>query len=314
MSDNEKDRMSEEDFLKQHLNNLERGGDTMNTDIPFNNVKSEQSTVSDSSYFNFPVKDLPCGVHYPVGTILKVRPANTKEIQEYSMVDDNNFYDIVEKMNGMLQTCVRIKYLEGNIGTYMDIKDQDRLFLIFMIRELTFQNGKSLNIKKNCSCGVENQIDIMRDSFVFHDVNEDIKPYFNTNTRTYSFDLINGKTYEMAPPNVGIQKAFTDYIVKKNSEETKPNVAFLKIIPFMLPGRSSITIEGIEAKLKEFETIDDVSFQFLNDVVGKMTFGIKELKKNCTSCGTEIHTPMAFPNGASGIFVVHDAFKLYIKK
>ena len=81
----------------------------------------------------------------------------------------------------------------------------------------------------------------------------------------------------------------------------------------MLNGRSSITIDGIKAKLQEFERIDDISFQFLNAAVGKMTFGIKELKKKC-SCGEEVHTDMQFPNGASGIFVIHDAFEAYIKE
>jgi hypothetical protein len=38
----------------------------------------------------------------------------------------------------------------------------------------------------------------------------------------------------------------------------------------------------IKAKLKEFEEMDDMSFQFLNSAVSKMTFGIKELKK-CVS-------------------------------
>ena len=81
----------------------------------------------------------------------------------------------------------------------------------------------------------------------------------------------------------------------------------------MLAGRSAITYDGIKAKLNEFEDMDDISFQFLNAAVGKMTFGIKELKKNC-ECGEEVHTDMQFPNGASGIFVIHDAFETYIKE
>ena len=81
----------------------------------------------------------------------------------------------------------------------------------------------------------------------------------------------------------------------------------------MLAGRTSVTYEGIKSKLKEFEEIDDISFQFLNAAVSKMTFGIKELKKKC-SCGEEVHTDMQFPNGASGIFVIHDAFEAYIKE
>ncbi len=37
------------------------------------------------------------------------------------MVDDNNFYDIVEKMNGMLQSCIRVKYTDGKVGSYLEV-------------------------------------------------------------------------------------------------------------------------------------------------------------------------------------------------
>jgi hypothetical protein len=43
----------------------------------------------------------------------------------------------------------------------------------------------------------------------------------------------------------------------------------------MLPSRTSITYDGIKSKVKEFEDLDDISFQFLNAAVNKMTFGIK---------------------------------------
>ena len=128
------------------------------------------------------------------------------------------------------------------------------------------------------------------------------------------FRTVNDKTFELTPPNIGIQKDFTDYIIKENNEKRSPNLAFLKIIPFMLDGRNSITYEGIKSKLSEFESLDDISFQFLNSAVSKMTFGIKEISKICHSCGVEVHTDMQFPDGASGIFVVHDAFETFIKK
>ena len=81
----------------------------------------------------------------------------------------------------------------------------------------------------------------------------------------------------------------------------------------MMNGRTSITYDGVKAKVKDFEEMDDISFQFLNAAVGKMTIGISELKTTC-ECGEEVRTDMQFPNGASGIFVVHDAFEAYIKE
>jgi hypothetical protein len=243
-----------------------------------------------------------------------VRPAQVKEIQAYSMVDDNNFYDIVEKMNGMLQSCIRLKYSDGKIGSFLEVKDQDRLFLLFLIRELTFQQGNSLTVKSNCeACSTENVIELKRQNFDFHEIDDKLVKFYNPGTNSYKFRLKNGKEFEVTPPNIGLQKAFTDYIVKENNEKRTPNLAFLKIIPFMLPGRATISYEGIKTKLKEFEEMDDISFQFLNSAINKMTFGIKELKKTC-ECGEEVHTEMQFPNGASGVFVIHDAFEAYIKE
>ena len=196
---------------------------------------------------------------------------------------------------------------------HLDIKDQDRLFLIFLIRELTFQEGNGLSVNVRCSCGQENAVELKKDNFVYHEIDEKLGKFYNKGTGSYQFKTINNKSYELTPPNIGLQKAFSDYILRENNEKRTPNLAFLKIIPFMLTGRSNITYDGVKAKLKEFEDMDDISFQFFNAAVGKMTFGIKELKKNC-SCGEEVHTEMQFPNGASGIFVIHDAFEAFIKE
>jgi hypothetical protein len=313
MSNNKE--MSEEDFLKKHLEEREKKPTDFN---PAKNMveqvtiqNTDNTKVSDLQFFHFDIKDLPCGKFYPAGTSLMIRPAMVKEIQAYSMVDDNNFYDIVEKMNDMLQSCVRVKYSNGNVGSYLDVKDQDRLYLVFTIRELTFQKGNTLAVTVQHGTG-ESQIELIRDNFKFHDIDEKLEKFYNKSKNCYIFKTINGKEFELTPPNIGIQKAFTDYIIKENNENKTPNLAFLKIIPFMLEGRNSITYEGIKAKLKDFEEMDDISFQFLNAAVGKMTFGIKELIKVID--GEEVRAEMQFPNGASGIFVVHDAFEAFIEK
>jgi hypothetical protein len=44
------------------------------------------------------------------------------------------------------------------------------------------------------------------------------------------------------------------------------------------------------------------TFLFLDEVVSKMLYGVKELRINCPSCGEEVHTDMTFPKGASSIF------------
>ena len=312
-----KNSMSEEEYLKQHIDSLESTGDKTAGGFFDNIVPTNQTTgtrTTDLQFLSFDIKELPCGKFYPQGTTFMVRAAQVKEIQSYSMVDDNNFYDIVEKMNDMLQACVRVKYPDGKMGTYLDVKDQDRLYLIFLIRELTFQQGNALSVNVKCSCGSENSIELKRMNFKFHPIDEKLDSFYDRGKNSFFFTTVNNKQFELTPPNIGLQKSFAEYIIKENNEKRTPNLAFLKIIPFMLNGRNTITYEGIKAKLVEFESLDDISFQFLNAAVGKMTFGVKELVKSCSSCGVEVHTDMSFPNGASGIFIVHDAFETFIKK
>jgi len=313
---NKKNEMTEEEYLKRHLQDLDHANNVKNgietDDLPFVE-QNTTSRTSDLQFFNMDIRELPCGKYYPTGTLFMVRPAQVREIQAYSMVDDTNFYDIVEKMNDMLQACVRVKYPDGKIASYLEIKDQDRLFLIFLIRELTFQQGNALAVTTKCSCGSEVKIELTRKNFVFHEQDAKLEKYFSLSSRTFNFSTVNGKYFELTPPNIGLQKAFTDYIVKENQEKRTPNLSFLKIIPFMLAGRSSITYDGIKAKLREFEEIDDISFQFLNAAVNKMTIGISEIKSLC-ECGQEVRTDMQFPDGASGVFVISDAFDSFIKE
>jgi len=317
MSEQQKKNLSEEDYLRMHLEGLD--GNTSKQPepqlvIPENKNQNYNSKVSDLHFFAFDIKEFPCGIFYPAGTTVQVRAAEVKEIQAYSMVDDNNFYDIVEKMNEMLSACVRVKYLDGTVGSYMELRDPDRYYAIFLIRELTFQQGSSLTTNTTCTCGSDCQIELKRENFQNYQVNDKIKKYFDPSTSSFRFTTKNGQVYHMAPPTIGLQKSFTEYIIKENAEKKKPNLSFLKIIPFLLYDRTSITIDGIKAKLVEYQKLDDMSFQFLNSAVEKMTFGVEKLKKVCNVCGVEVHTEMIFPDGPSAVFVIHDAFEQFIQE
>ena len=81
----------------------------------------------------------------------------------------------------------------------------------------------------------------------------------------------------------------------------------MKIMPFLLIDQNNITEENIKMKLKEFKAMGDlVLFQGLNNVVNKMTVGIKGLTMKCPECGMEVHTELTFPGGASTLFDIPD--------
>jgi hypothetical protein len=288
----------------------------------FEAIKKPELSYMDSAPSNefmaIPLEILPCGAFYKPGTKISIRAAKVQEVQAYSVVDDNNYLDITEKMNQILSSCVKYMYANGMQGSYKDLRDGDRLYVIFMIRELTFPGGKNLSKDVTCSsCGNEFKMELKATSseksmktFVNHDMPEKLNKFFDTQERVYNFK-IDGVDYKLAPPTIGIQEIFFGDIKTKVQGDKSPNVAFLKLASFLLHDRNKITEEGIKVKEQEFKRLDMKTFQILNQAVNQMLFGIKEMQGKCPSCGTEVHTDMSFPAGASTIFTFPDALDEY---
>jgi hypothetical protein len=293
-------------------------------DVP---VSEEFTNESLLDYLTIDINALPAGIFYKPGTKIFIRAASVSEVQAYSAIVNENLVDVTEKMNEMLSRCVRIKFPNGTIGSYKDLKDNDRIYLIFMIRELTFQ--KNVNLAKDVKCGeCEHEFKIQYratpnkeypKTFVNHEISEDLKRFFNANERVFEFN-VNGKIWKLAPPTISLQEAFFKSIKDTVQAGGKPNVAFMKIIPYTLTNLRTISDEGIKQKEDEFKKgsgnkeQDMEEFQFLNQAVEKLQFGIKELQTKCPSCGMEVHTEFTFPEGASSIFVVPSIFDKFTKK
>lgn len=303
-----------EDYLKEFLNNQESIKND-GTKINFTGLTTEDksSRAGDLSFFAFDCSILPLGQFYPIGTRIMVRPAMVKEIQSYSMVEEKNPYDVIEKMNDMISACVRVKYANDELGSYLDVKDGDRFYLIFLIRELTFQAGNVLAATETCDCGANVSIELRTKNFTLHETDAKVLKYYDQNKRRFIFPTKMGKTYEMGMPCIGLQKSFSEYILKEFKDKKSQNLAFLKIMPFLLSDRKNMTVDQIREKLDEFQVLDIDEFQFLDSAASKFKFGISGAKAKC-SCGMEVSTDNIFPSGASGVFSdIDEGFDRFIQ-
>jgi hypothetical protein len=274
------------------------------------------------NYLSVDLNALPAGIFYKNGTKILIRAAEVHEVQAYSAIINENLVDVTEKMNEMLSRCVRVKFANGSIGSYKDIRDNDRIYLIFMIRELTFQ--KNINLAKDVKCEecdhefkIQYRATPTKESpktFSNYEIKDEMKPFFDNNEKAFVFN-INNKIWKLAPPTISLQEDFFNYIKKEVEEKRKPNVAFMKIIPYTLVHLRKISEDGIKAKEKEFKEMKDMEeFQFLNEAIAKMEFGIKQLQTVCPSCGLEVHSDFTFPEGASSIFSIPNIFDKFTKK
>lgn len=305
MNSSEKEKKNQE-----YLNNLLSNDSTKKPTPKEITPKPQIKNSEEIEYSNISLNILPAGRFYKSGTKISIRAAKVSEIQSYSMVNDNNYVDITEKMNELLSRCLLFTYPDGTKGSYKDIKDSDRIFIIFMIRELTFQGGNTLTKTVNCPyCDHEFTIPFRSTpnndyptTFELYEPSEIIEDFYNKETKTYQL-VYNDVAWELAPPTIGIQEDFYKEITRNVEDNKKPDIAFMKIMPFLLHDRNSIDEKEIKDKLKEFKNMDDiVLFQGLNEVVDNMKIGIKGLKMKCPECGQEVHTELTFPGGASTLF------------
>jgi len=312
---NNNDEIKNQEYLEKVLN-----GDKTVSKKSKTKVTEDFDLVNDNyapptmDYSNIDINSLPSSKFYRPGTKIAIRPAKVNEIQAYSVVDDKNFVDITEKMNELLARNVLFTYPDGKKGTYRDLKDADRMFIIFMIREMTFAGGHTLTKEIQCNhCSNEFSIPFRATAgqagpatFELNNTNPKIDKLWNNSDRCYEF-IHEGISWKLGAPTIGIQEDFYEEIKREVQDDKKPNISFMKIVPFLLHDRNSITTEGIKAKVKEFTAIDDlILFNKLNAVVNNMTFGIKGLIMECTECGAEVHTDFTFPSGASAIFEIPD--------
>jgi len=312
---NDKDKQ-QEDYLSKFLSD-----DNKNNNSGGNKPPKTNNTITTPNNYGMEFLDvdlsmLPLGKFYLDGTRIKIRAAKVQEIQHFSVVDDNNIVDVTEKMNQMLATCTKVFLPNKQIGTYKHIKDGDRLFLIFMIRELTFISGNSLSKDVTCdSCKHEFAIPYRATQNAEHpktiynyDIPKGLLKYFDNELKCFSFN-INGKIYRIAPPTIGMQEIVYEDMQLKTQNKKELNLAFYKFLPFMLYDRVTITDDGMKAKEEEFINMDINVFQILTQAIDKMKLGVKELKMKCPVCKVEVRTPMTFPKSTASLFIIPSIFE-----
>ena len=109
----------------------------------FNNDPEIERIKASMDYINIPLEMLPSqGRFYPEGTRISIRAARVGEIREFSIINEEDPKDIRDKMTYIISQCTKVYY--GNTpGHYKDILEDDRLVLVFNIRELTSVDGQS---------------------------------------------------------------------------------------------------------------------------------------------------------------------------
>lgn len=244
---------------------------------------------------------------------VEIRSATTKEIREWSTMDENNIRDIDEKLNSMLTSCSRITF-SAQRGSYKDFLEEDRIFVILKIKELTFKEGENRLMmpvtSKTCktgNCKSQTAEELKTSNLQFQSEDELIGKYYDEENRCYTVQTKSYGEIPLAPPNIGVMRAITDYIREREDEGQSWDKSIIMILPYMIREWRGLDSKSIFAAITELNGLDRGKFNIIYRLVETIKVGIKpEFEFKCNDCGAGVTVPLTFPGGIKALFVVSD--------
>jgi len=311
-----------EEIAKQNLQNREYSNEE-NLEIENSETIKPKSLGKASSYENSDLDEptlLPgymeiystnfpsSGLFYDSNTRFFIRAAQVKEIRHFSTIDEENPFSVDEALNEITKSCMMIRQ-PGKQLSFKDLKEEDRIYIIMEIRNLTFSKGENqLAIKKICDdCGHENTVEINNESFEHNELSEKILKYYDETERVFNVQTKSNGIIKISPPSIGVMMEITKYIQKKQQEGKKFDQSFIRILPYMVSdwrGFNESTISNLEV---QFLTWDTTKYQTMYTLVDLCKVAVKEkLHTTCEKCGSGLETPVTFPGGIKSLFVISD--------
>ena len=244
---------------------------------------------------------------------IHIRSAKVAEVRAFSTVDENNLKEVDDGLNNLVLSCTRIMY-GSQRGSYKDILEEDRIYLILAIRELTFKTGEQTLMmpvgKKSCKtseCKSQESVELRTENLQFNNVIDTIEKYYDSVDRCYSVSTKSYGEIKMAPPTIGVMRAITDYIRDREEKNQSWDKSTLAILPYLQREWRGWTEKDIFAKITSFQGWDATKYTIVYRLAEDMKVGVKpEMVFPCKSCGEEVIVPLTFPGGIKALFIVSD--------
>jgi hypothetical protein len=307
--DNEAKRLIEEKEAKlQNLQNEEEptGKKSLGKVQLF---EEEKTVIEDIGWIRVKLETLPSqGIFYPHGTEITIRAAMAAEIRHWSTIDEEDLLSLDDALNRIVDKCCKIRF-PRQMGSFKDLKEIDRFFIVFAIREYTFKKGENnLNVSFDCkNCGKQDTRPIIKEMLSYYTAADELTPRFSEEERCFHLKLQTGEEIKLYLPTLGVMGFIKGYIREKAQNKEEFDKAFLRWAPFMFADWRLLNPAVYHKSLQDSYTWSLDKISVVDWFVDKMQKTVKaELKHECTGCGTEVEAPLNFRGGVKSLFLVSD--------
>lgn len=296
-----------EDVAVEMLNAVEsKGLGKVNMDN-FGQARPDKSADQFLGWMVLDQEELPSkGKFYPNGTVIKIRSARAAEIRHFSTMDENNYIDMEEKLNHIVEMCTQLTVDEKRLS-YKDILEEDRIVILLAIRDLTFPEPENKLILKGKTENSKIPVDIELSSryLVATQVPNEIEAYYSSKERTYVIKTRSAGEVRMRPPSIGVMQEITKYLKDRQEKEVEFDKAFIQVLPYITPDWRQVNLPKIFNLEVDYKSWDQNKFMVIYRLAEKMKIGV-ETTLEMEFDGEIAKAPLDFPGGIKSLFIISD--------
>jgi hypothetical protein len=276
----------------------------------FTNYETEDDILAaEIGWKNVPMESLPSqGYFYTSGTQVAIRAATVSEIRHWSTIDENDLLGLDDMLNFIIEKCCRIK-VPGKPGTFKDLKEIDRFYLIFAIRDYTFKNGENkLFVTVSDDDGQEQKIEVTKDSLDYFNPDEKLMKYFKQENQCFDIQMKNGENFKIYLPSLGIMAFIKNYIKNKQQANQGFDKTFIKYAPFLFSDWKMLNQATYDKSVQESFNWSLQKISVMDKLVELLSSSINPAVRYLSSGGGEGRAPLNFQGGVKSLFLISDIF------
>lgn len=266
----------------------------------------------ESEWKNIPSDTLPSkGFGYPEGFEIAIKAAKVTEIRQFSTVDESDRLDLDDKLNAIIEKCMKIRWNGGILESY-DLWYEDRFFIIMSIRDMTFLKGENrilLPITKNCTkedCNIPDMIELksnLLDSFV---IDHEILKRYNKDSYSFKFIPKDGSAeMDLYIPTIGVTTISRRILADKKRKGKKFDESFARVASFIIPDWRGLDERLYDQYERASTEWTPLQFSIADQISEKINFATKSrIYTKCESCDGEVTADISFPGGYRSLFII----------
>jgi hypothetical protein len=280
---------------------------TPKENLPWQRKESQISLGNQIGWSQMKIDDLPTqGLFYPAGTEIAIKAAEGAEIRHWSTLDEEDLSALDDMLNYVLERCAAVKFPEGAISSWKDLKEVDRFYILLAIRERTFVDGENmLQVKVSET----KKIDVSKEMVDYITFDDKLMRYYSPEKRCISLPFKKtGKVLDINLPSVGVTNWLKNYVMRKSRMQEHFDLDFLNFAPFVIQEWRGLNDASYEKYVYESMDWSNAEISMLTKIRQIFADTINPVIKYRDEQGGERTIPLNFQGGIKAVFLISDPF------